>query len=613
MSKILNTLILILLVGGCARDPSLVYESNGSVTLTTPHLQIEANLTGGTDSDGVPFTAGNDPRVDALKEELSKTDLNHQLEVLSLIASISDLTVNRDEKHFLITFKITEKNSSKTIKFEGDYQLTGEQKIIPDTFATNDPKYKLSGSIATAIENGTGELQLTLGEARARILTRQYTANVRVRKERLDPGQSLSAKQKETLQKLTTAEESGAFVRNWVVVMGPSFYDVELRSKNGLLFSFSGEAKKTGDPGGRPVRAFIPGLMSPQEIAIWGESSTEDLRSFFVVFGTGTLDRVRALLELKKADMPTKFTPTRSQVSPPQPFKASKSFLPIPMDMNRLPNSTVSIQHLNSNLDIPEVQDWIAKWTQGNLRQEINNFTYYAKPFVSSIRTIFEAYDVASSFAYLTIVESIYFTGGKYQISANSSSSALGPFQLLYGTALGQDMQVYRSGRGARPEDERRYFVPSACGAANYLKTLTNLFVDSDATFAALAYHLGEGDSAAAIHCSYGLSDPAEQKRCGDKIGKARFKSSDYDRYLRQLDRFSFTYRDINSQGLINGQYLDYTNKFLALHFILMNPSSYGFDTRNGAENLPKDSFMPSFQIQSETCRKAIAPLLVGT
>jgi hypothetical protein len=247
------------------------------------------------------------------------------------------------------------------------------------------------------------------------------------------------------------------------------------------------------------------------------------------------------------------------------------------------------------------------KQYQGSWRTSLDKFYRYASPFREIMETVGQAFDVSPVYAYLTVIESRYFTGGRYEIEGAKGSSALGPFQLLYNTAKEVGMYVTESKAAS---DERRFFVPSSCGAARYMRKLVDKFDDSDSTVAILAYYQGDGGAAAAIYCSF---DPnvGDRKACARRINKS-FSGSDYGRFLNWAKKYDYTFREMERMDAISKDMSDYVNKKLAIYFISNNMSEYGFSAPSERALPANNTIMPRRALKDRECQDAVAGILTG-
>jgi len=233
------------------------------------------------------------------------------------------------------------------------------------------------------------------------------------------------------------------------------------------------------------------------------------------------------------------------------------------------------VKDFDRNLTLPGVQKEIKAYKSSSAN--LKRFFKYANPFRGLIKKIATAYQVPPQFAYVSVIESAYFTGGHYVIQVAKAknkqghyiSSATGPFQIITDTAKALGLKVIDQALGTMPgpSDERRYFAPSACGAAKYFRNNADMF-PKDSTLAVLAYNQGEG-------------------RAG------------------QLAReYGYTFAEI-SRNNVSG--VSYSNKKLAAYFIAGAYQGSSFDMDAEApKSLPSSTVFPPNQIKDATCRAAV-------
>lgn len=237
------------------------------------------------------------------------------------------------------------------------------------------------------------------------------------------------------------------------------------------------------------------------------------------------------------------------------------------------------------NRKIPGVVAWMKVYENQKNWHHTDLAAFYrnANPFRAMIETIGRAYDVSPAFAYVTVIESPYFTGGRYKITSETKSSAVGPFQILKDTADTVGMR----------REERRYFAPSACGAARYFSTLVNQFWSGDTTVSILGYYQGDGGAARAIACTYSNRDMCYGKN--------------WSRYKTLAKNYNFTYAQIASVAAIPKDQLDYVNKKLAIYFISENIAEHGFNANDVKGALPTNgTVFPTAPINDALCRQAV-------
>ncbi len=142
-------------------------------------------------------------------------------------------------------------------------------------------------------------------------------------------------------------------------------------------------------------------------------------------------------------------------------------------------------------------------------RYTLLDFLRYAPAVAPYIDKITNFVGVSPNIGYLLALETSYATNDEnpYHIAMRTArgSSALGPWQILYGTGLEISKSAIKefgtqftgfhveSSPKYWPVDDRTYFVNSTLMASLYIQTLTNLFPDEDPALAIMAYNAGDG------------------------------------------------------------------------------------------------------------------------
>lgn len=220
------------------------------------------------------------------------------------------------------------------------------------------------------------------------------------------------------------------------------------------------------------------------------------------------------------------------------------------------------------NINNPGVQRWIGIYTSQK-REDLRRFYKFANPFRTMMEAIAKAFQVATSYAYLTVSESAYFKGG-YPINT-SEVGAHGPFQFMYGTAPTIGVSV-------TGVDERAFFAPSACGGAKYIVQLVDAFANRDMTFGIMGYFAGQGGAEGA-----------------------------YQRAKNLVRRYDFKFSDVESANYISQPLIDYVDDKLAIYFISNNMSKYHFTIESGAPDLSQiKSVYPPRGISNRECSQVI-------
>jgi hypothetical protein len=163
-----------------------------------------------------------------------------------------------------------------------------------------------------------------------------------------------------------------------------------------------------------------------------------------------------------------------------------------------------------------------------------------------------------------------------------------------------------RQTKGQQPSafDERRYLVPSACAAARHLRASYDIFHHRDATFALLAYLLGDQGATNDIQCGLDRSD------CSKNGTQPNTKISP-SRLIRELPNLS--YRSLAMQRMLPPDRLKYVNRSLAYHLVTSNLDKFGFElpSEEEAPQIPRDRFLPPRPIQNPECRELAESLAI--
>lgn len=541
------------------------------------------------------------------------------------------------------------------------------------TIEADSNGYHLSGFIDDQKEQNKGEFVVTKGTDSAKIFFWAYRAKMNVREDRMRIPVKGSAID---LQIAALRGRTFPWVNNWTVVRGRATYLVDIvclvdKDENGKLkpcdsgLTFKGDSLRTGD---QVHKAEVTGGVA-SDVVLVGNAEDAPGRSFSVTFSDpGTKEQNEVMIDIDlDASTPglgediVPYTPPTNDGGGSTPgdnnggtngdggattvpvnaktvicedgkikeYADGDAYLGI--DMTNTGGAKI-VHDFNQNVCVKGVQDKIKEF-QGGGRGGIEMFLKYANPFKKIMEAVGNAFDVSPAFAYLTVVESAYFTGGKYKIERpirkrdnKLLSSALGPFQILEETArdgengakLGMHVtdlakEDWSTLSGDDAEDERRFFVPSACGAARYMKYLVNLFDDSDRTLAILGYFQGEGGAAAAIWCVF---DPsvADRDACVKKINKPG-SGYDYGRFLRLAKNYNYSYAEMatRSAGLSDGM-RDYVNGKLAMYFIGNNLKYNKFEIPSDAltafDDNAKGTVMPKRALNDEKCSATVKPVL---
>jgi len=596
--------------------------------------------TGYTSPEGYDYVANGDERVEqALREptpsapaKVSPTTATKPLREQLKEFQISRFATNESTPSRFGEAKVSVKfifNGKPSVEFKTD--LIGSKPKFNVNAVSG--AYTLAGELNDGEQQTRGEFTLShnaTGES-ARVFYWAYKAKLHVRQNRSAPVASGSDFEKQIAD---LRDNTFGWVNNWNVVRGVSFFLVDIvkvvnqnpqgGSPVGSLLSFQGPSLRTGEA----VHDVQEVAGAPSRIQLVGNGEEGAGRIFQVTVQdpkTKQSNEFMLDVELETPTMPgesvgsqpiparpatppqvaeepeveTPKAPGPAQPEPTEPAVTGKSYLRI---STSLPRTTKMTRDFNRNRNLTGVKKWMEKYS-GNWRGSLQKFYTYANPFRRVMEKIGQAFDVSPAYAYLTVIESVYFTGGKYRIEGAEGSSALGPFQLLIRTAREMGLLVGGSG------DERRYFVPSACGAAKYVRTLVDKFDDSDATVAILGYFQGDGGAAAAIYCSF---DPnaGDRQECVRRINKS-YTGADYGRFLKLTKNYDYSFAEMDRMAAISQPMRDYVNKKLAIYFISNDIGKYGFTTDGAPTSFPDNgTVMPARALKDRECHNAVSELL---
>lgn len=602
--------------------------------------------------NGVPYVSNGDPRMKAALQQPEPTapptpetigkatpppalaspgpkDLRHRLKEFE----ISRFKINELKPSRFGNKKLTLKiffSDEDAVEFKGEFQ--GLQDHYSVTLVSGH--YSLSGKFddKTPLKS-EGDLTLIDSKTKetAHILYSAYKAKMTVREDRTKkviPGSTFEQQLK------SLRENTFGWVNNWMVVRGPAFYLVDIvklvndgdnSQFTPPVIAFKGESLRTGDQD-HPAVSLNPSMT--KDISLIGNSETGTRRWFQTKLeDPQSKDQNDIILDIQ-AEKPKTLASgeipapddeeddvsatepdndTEPPVLAPQPSTQPPSVNPRPsvktvapvitgsaylkIDTS-LPRTNRMTKDFARNRNISGVKEWIAHYKNPKdwHRSELNAFYKNANPFRPMIEAVARAFDVSASFAYLTIIESPYFTSAGYKVSPPNSVGAAGPFQMKPDTAAEMGLSVSGGGRN----DERMYFAPSACGGAKYIRKLVTQFEDSDTTIAILGYNQGDGGAARAVVCTY------SQSKCGGK--------NNYSRYKYLAHNINAKYADIAQVNAIPADQIDYVNKKLAIYFISSDMAGFGFGLSAGTPTgFPRNnSVFPPQPIKDSTCRNTI-------
>lgn len=240
----------------------------------------------------------------------------------------------------------------------------------------------------------------------------------------------------------------------------------------------------------------------------------------------------------------------------------SDAFLNVTYDPSRLPMTAQVMKDLDQNYHIRDIRtlNFDSEMTN-KVRNNSKNFWKYAHPFRKMLQDIYEYYDVPAPLAYVSVFESAFFQGSYVNyLAVRPGGTDTGPFQILKGTGLHLKMKIDNTqAKSKKPKnwDERLYFFSAACGAASYMKELSEDFIHSDATLAILAYNQGPTGAASHLNRDLGWGETSN--------------------LLAKVKKYRFTYAELREQSNKNAKHIEYVDSKLAAYFLLQAPSVMGF------------------------------------
>jgi hypothetical protein len=618
---IFNLVVLLALAGAASACSPQGMESDS--------VEGNESLTGFRNQDGTPYTVGGDPRLirennsppkpapapaparpgtDAFK--LSQAIVAIKVQRFDAQDRVDRFGTARTRVQFVIDGKVYEFQAPLTAGgganrfFVNDVPHANEPYRINVEF-TDDANQVHSAGKITVIKLDGRKRPVT----RAEVYIRSYAASVVAM-----PAMDVNLLPPNQCWMQILEDRSFAWVTNKVVDHARSFYEVQVwvNSKNSSspkcsseaskivsgkrLFSFAGESVRTGDYGESEAERLERGLLVPLKISLKGDAETLDERTFKVLLEGFQKQNIDLALKIMKPDhehLPQKPATARG-LSPNAYFMVRYIEK---KDRERYPEfRRVSdmIDDFEKNYELPGVKSAIREFTSNpaTLQTALRN----AQPFRPLINQIFNFYQVASPASLVLMIESAFFKRDGYPLEVNAVSTATGPFQILYDTAVSLSMRAFPNKRGKMPagSDERLYFVPSACGAAKHFSRSLDNFSRHDRTLSILAYYQGDGGAAKFMQRLI----PSK-----DKSGNA----------FKDIARYRITYRDIERQNMLPRDVRHYVNRALALYFVTGNPSLHGFSWKEEpSAALPQGKVMPKSALGDPTCREAIHPLILS-
>lgn len=590
------------------------------------------SLTGFRNQEGVPYTVGADPRLirennpppppAAKPPPTVPSSASPRTEDVKFSQAISAIKVQRYDSQDRVDRFGTAKTrvqfvaDGKVYEFQSPLAAGGgANRFFANDVAHPSEPYKVQIEFtddANQVHSSGKVTIIRLDERRrplstAEVYLRSYAASV-IAMPAMDI--TLYAPNQCWLQILE--DRSFAWVTNKVVDRARSFYEVQVwvNSKNSSspkcspeaskvvsgkrLFSFAGESVRTGDYDESDAQRLERGLLAPLKISLKGDAETLDERTFKVLLEGFQRQNIDLALKIMKPDH--EHLPSKPAIA--KGLSANSYFMVRYIekkDRERHPElRRVSdmIDDFEQNYSLPGVKSAIREFTSNpaHLQTALKN----AQPFRPLINQIFNFYQVAAPASLVLMIESDFFKRENYPLQTNAISTASGPFQIIYNTGRALGMRVFQNRTGRRPpaDDERNFFVPSACGAAKHFSNSLNNFSRHDRTLSILAYYQGDGGAAKFMQRLV----PSK-----DKTGNA----------FKDISRYRITYRDIERQNMLPRDVRHYVNRSLALYFLTGNPSLHGFSWKEEPNStLPEGKVIPRMPMADPTCHQAVQPLI---
>lgn len=583
----------------------------------------ESGTTGYFNPQGIPYVSQDDrmdgeientkpPEKPAEKPNPAKPVTPAAPEVKTLATRMKEFEISRfnaneasasryGTSRFQIKIFFTDE---KAADFQGKISASGSGFSINATSGS----YTITGTLQDSMPlESTGKFLIKNGKESATILYRAYKARLTVHEDRdkkIAPGSEVDTQLK------SLKENTFGWVNNWSVVGGRAFYLVDIIKLSNAdsaslgvpVFAFKGESLRTGDQQ-HPADSLTPGFATDVKLVGNAEAANDSLRVYSAELkDKGSQEKYKFMLDVEKekpagsetdssadqtgaADTSTDSPDTTKTpdikakpptvkhpvASKPKPRPAAAPVIGISyLRVNTaLPRTGRMATDFARNRSLPGVVKWISTYQSNST---LRNFYYYAYPLRSLIQSIGEAFDVAPTYAYLTVIESEYLTGGRYNNrQIGDHGAAFGPFQMHRDSATESGVKVTGD-----YNDERYYFAPAACGAARYMVALVDQFRDSDTTLAILGYNQG----------GTGAKNLAR--------------------------RYGYTYVEMSRSSSISLDIRKYVDRKLAIYFISSDMPKFGFNPKSFVNTKfpPMNTIMPSGEIHDNHCRAAVARIL---
>lgn len=596
--------------------------------------------TGFENSNGVPYTVGGDPRIiERIEATRNPVDLSPQSGPRNEIEKMDqDLARNIKDLWFVRVNSTGKIDRLGTLEVRGLIHLeklgplqfklpletlgsgrftTGRKKIhdqleIQIDYEDQQNQTASQGTAHLFYKNETNNSKAKPTVVQAQIYLRAYRADIEA-----IPSieQKLTAINKEVIELIE--KNSYAWVVNTVVYNGISLYEIQVHSSlnpsapqltplaklvaGKRYFSFMGEALATGDFGDHPAKRLDPGVFQVKSAELMGDENEEDNRTFSIVIaGYHGQDQLDLALKVGR----TSAAPPSAISSPSNPhtispmkvaeLRGQKNDAFLKADFSTAhPRVKKNIQDFEQNFDLAGVQGWIKEFqSRAPRRQALLRALHFAQPVRNMVETIFQNYNVAPPASLVTFIESAFFASGNYVLETNPKSTATGPFQLLYGTALDMGLKAHENKIGQLPKagDHRLFFIPSACGAGKHFASSLDSIAQRDSTMAIAAYYLGNAGVANQIHRSQTKKNPTRKE------------------LPSLMQKYNMKYSDVYKQKMLPKHVLDYVNKSLALYFMTGDPKAYNLDwDPQNQPQIPQGKILPPLkEIQDSLCRESI-------
>lgn len=212
-------------------------------------------------------------------------------------------------------------------------------------------------------------------------------------------------------------------------------------------------------------------------------------------------------------------------------------------------------------------------------------FIYNAKLVEDIISENLLKADVTPETAYIMLIESEFLTLDSHPIQVPSTTSAVGPWQLLNGTAtwvsnlakLGMSItKISETGKTNRPvdaSDARTKLSTASLIAGHYLSLLRGYF-PHDIGLMYLAYYRGQGKVRQFMKKTCGLIDDSTEEAQAD--------------FTKNHCKYAVTLDQISQFNMTLDEHTDYAYTAIAMRFVGRNPKAYGMELPTAGTAIPK-------------------------